>query len=65
MCLRKKADGKLTIDLYGDDEPLKLQLNLDIYELMERKRIVLDVENVDRGFVASWAVEEDTQTDPQ
>ena len=54
MCFRKKADAKLTIDLYGDDEPLKLQLNLDIYELVKRKRIILDVENIDRGFVVQW-----------
>lgn len=59
MCLRKKADGKLIIDLYGDDQPLKLQLNLDIYELMKKRRIVLDVENLERGLVAPFAFEEE------
>lgn len=56
----KKADGQLTIDLYGDSEPLKLKLDLGIYELIERKQIVLNV--VDKSDFANIVPEvEETQ----
>lgn len=43
MCLKKKSDGYLTVDLLGDATPLQLNLNIGISDLLTRKRITLDV----------------------
>ena len=43
---RHRPDGKLTIDLYGESQPISLHLYRDIYELMERNGtgIILQVD---------------------
>lgn len=43
MCLKKKSDGYLMVDLSGDTAPLQLNLNLGISDLLTRKRITLDI----------------------
>lgn len=40
--LKKKTDGTLIVDIYGDP-PLTLTLNLSLDELLTRKQIVLTV----------------------
>lgn len=43
---KKKTDGTLFIDIYGD-QPLTLQLNVNIDELMLKKTITLEVVSKD------------------
>lgn len=50
---KKSPDGTLIIDIYGD-QPLTLQLNLSIDELMTKKQITLIVKNESKITVAEY-----------
>ena len=42
--LNRKMDGTLTVDPFGEEPPIKLNLKLNIDELMKRKFITLAVD---------------------
>ena len=42
MCF-KRSGGAITVDLAGDQVPLSLNLRISIGELMQKKKILLDV----------------------
>lgn len=44
MCLRKKTDGVLTVDLSGDAIPVQLKLNIGINDILKKRYITLKTE---------------------
>ena len=42
MCF-KRSVGTITVDLSGDQVPLSLNLRISVGELMQKKKILLDV----------------------
>lgn len=60
MCFKKKSDGKLVVNLSGEKVPLELKLKIDVWELIERKQIRLDVvvEDIPIGYEIGCEFEE-------
>lgn len=60
MCLKKKSDGRIVVDLYSDDAPMRVYLNCGLGELATKKRIILDVDSSALYEIKNYTLDNET-----
>ena len=59
MCLRKKPDGQLSIDLSGDSTPFQIKFYIPIDRILSKKRITLEVDPTPYNYYKNYILGND------